>query len=569
MKKVSTIFKTIFPLSILSLLLAVSSVLNAQVEVTTKSLDLESVNKHKNWKIIDAGVDASTQKVFVKFSSASCDIDKSRIGSMTTTTFNGLAWKIDKLIFDNNFTYQTTQSKEYANTFDAIKNNEYVYGKKFNAIMAGGVGTALAGLAMPSGQIDNSFMGTKIVTGLAGIGGFKIGNSSIGIKVGGESGKWSPDNCFENAAVFKIDNKPAKEEKGQRWIPQFNHAIPNGGHILFLTSGVNPDATKQHLIFRKYDGDANVVNDKAFTFDYQCIMFAKEIEMAPGKFDYVFVTLPINYKKSTIKANPANQYEYIRIDGTTFETKHQITITAPHSQWKINQVFEKDGAVYLLGDAGKTADEYQDFSVPKSSDYPNLQIAKITNGKLDYVNVIKEDNIKAAMQNVNGEKVKPEMHLKLADIQMDVVNGKFIYSGQQYEDSKRGDAIINAVINDKGELETLLVKEAEFSKGSIVFSANKKTMYWLVQDVTEYNKWDKKTGTITAKDSKQLLNALYVVTYNFDTKATQYQSLKNEEWGIQYNNTILYNTNNEVVLLGGKITKKAKESEVVFVTVKK
>lgn len=542
---------------------------NAQINFATKSLDLESVNKHKNWKIIDAGVDSSSKKIFVKFSAASCDIDKSTIGSMTTTTFNGLAWKVDKLLFDNGFNYQSTESKSYANTFDAIKNNEFVYGKKFTTIVAGGMGTILSGVAQPSGQIDNSYMGTKIVTGLANLGGFKIGNASIGIKVGGESGKFGPDNCFENAAVFKIDNKPAKEEKGQRWIPQFNHAIPNGGHILFLTSGVNADVNKQHLIFRKYDGDANVVNDKAFTFDYQCIMYAKEIEMAPGKFDYVFVTIPINYKKSTIKVNPANQYEYIRIDGSTFETKHQLIINAPHSQWKINQVFEKDGAVYLLGDAGKTADEYQDFSIPKSSDYPNFQIAKITNGKLDYVSIIKEENIKAATQNINGENVKPDMHLKLVDIQMDVVNGKFIYSGQQFEDGKRGDAIVNAVINNKGELETLLVKEAEFSKGNLAFSADNKTMYWLVQNVTEYNKWDKKTGVITAKESKQLLTALSVVKYNLETKVIQFQNLANEEWGALYSNTILYNTENEIVLLGGKLTKKAKESELVFVSIKK
>lgn len=550
------------------LLIAVMQV-KAQVEFTTKNFDLESQNKHKNWKIIDAGVDKSTKKIYVKFASPSCDIDKSTIGSMTTTTFKGLAWKIDQLLFDNTFNYLSTDSKNYANTFDAIANNEYVYGKKFNTIMAAGLGTALGGLAMPSGSIDNSFMGTKIVTGIAGIGGFKIGNSQIGIKVGGESGKWGPDQCFENAAVFKIDNKPAKEEKGQRWIPMFNHAIPNGGHILFNTSGVNKDETKQHYIFRKYDGDANVINDKALTFDYQCLIFAKEIEMAPGKFDYVFVTLPINYKKSTIKVNPANQYEYIRIDGTSFETKHQITFTAPNSQWLIKNVYEKDGAIYLLGDAGKTADEYQDFSVPKSSDFPNFQIAKISNGKLDYINVIKEEQIKSATQNINNEKVKPEMHLKTVDVQMDVVNGKFIYSGQQFEDGKRGEAIINAIFNDKGELESLLVKEAEFSKGNITFSADKKTMYWLVQDVTEYNKWDKKVGSITAKDSKQLLTALHIVKYDFSSKTAQYKSLVNEEWGILYKEPILYEAENEIVLLAGKITKKAKESELVFVSIKK
>lgn len=422
---------------------------------------------------------------------------------------------------------------------------------------------------MPGGMIDNSYIGTKIVTGLANMGGFKIGNSQIGIKVGGESGKWTADACFENAAVYKLENKDAKEQKGQRWIPMFNHAIPNGGHILFNTAGVNTDVTKTHNVFRKYDGDANVVNDKALTFDYQCLVYAKEIEMAPGVFDYVFVTLPINYKKSTAKVVPANQYEYIRIDGTTFETKDQVTFAAPHSQWKINQVFEKDGAVYVMGDAGKSADIYQDFSVPKSSDYPAFQIAKIQNGKLVYVSVIEEEQMKAAMQNLNGEKVKPDMHLKVVDVQMDVVNGKFIYSGQQFEDGKRGDAIINAVFSEKGTLETVLVKEAEFSKGNLSFSADGKTMYWLIQDVTEYNKWDKKAGTITAKESKQLLTALTVVTCHLDTKNVQYKALINEEWGLQYNNTILYNTDSEIVLLGSKLTKKAKESELVFVTIKK
>jgi hypothetical protein len=556
---------------ILSFALLISAVglANAQLKVTTKSLDLESVNKHKGWNIIDAGVDNTSQKVYVKFASPSCDIDKSVGATTVTTTFNGLTWKIDKLVFDNSFNYINTESKSYLNTKEAILNNEYVYGKKFNTIAGDGLGKMLSGIAAPSGQIDNSYLFTKIVAGFGGIGGFKIGNSLVGIKVGGSSGKFGPDNCFENAAYFKISNEPAKEQKGQLWIPMFNHPIPNGGHILFNTGYVNPDVTKTHNVFRKYDGDANIVKEKALTFDYQCILYAKEIEMAPGKFDYVFVTTPINYKKSTGKLVPANQYEYIRIDGSTFETKHQLTINAPHSQWRINQVFEKDNAVYVMGEAGKNADTYADFSIPKASDYPNFQIAKIENGKLVYVSLITEDNIKAAMQSTNGEKVKPEMHLKVVDLQMDAIDGKFIYSGQQFDGGERTDALINVVFGTNGQLETFIVKEAEFSKGSLVFSKDNKTMHWLIQDVTEYNKWDKKTGTITAKESKQLLTALSVVSYQFDTKSIKYESLKNEDWGLQYNNTILFNNDDEVLLLGGKITKKAKESEVIFITIKK
>ncbi len=552
----------------LALLISAAGLAKAQLQVTSKGFDLESVNKHKGWKIIDAGVDNTSQKVYVKFASPSCDIDKSAVANTVTTTFNGLRWNIDKLVFDNSFNYTNTESKSYANTKEAILNNEYVYGKKFNTIAGDGLGKILGGIAAPTSPIDNSYLFTKIVTGFGGLSGFKIGNSLVGIKVGGSTGKFGPDNCFENAAYFKISNEPAKEQKGQMWIPMFNHPIPNGGHILFNTGYVNPDATKTHNVFRKYDGDANILKEKALTFDYQCILYAKEIELAPGKYDYVFVTTPINYKKSTGKLAPANQYEYIRIDGSTFETKDQITIAAPNSQWRISQVFEKNGAVYLIGDAGKTTDTYADFSVPRESDYPNFQIAKIENGKLVYVNSITEDNIKAAILTVNGEKVKPEMHFKVVELRMDAVDGKFIISGQQYDNGKR-EALINAVFGTNGQLEAFIAKEAEFSKGNLVFSKDNKTMHWLIQDVTEYNKWDKKTGTISAKDSKQLLNALSVVSYHLDNKTIKYESLKNEDWGVQYNNTILYNNDDEVLLLGGKITKKAKESEVIFITIKK
>ena len=551
-----------------TLLINACYLLQAQLQVTAKGFDLESVNKHKNWKIIDAGVDKATQKVYVKFASPSCDIDKSIGATTVTTTFNGLKWNVDKLLFDQNFNNLKTEEKKYSNTFDAIANNEYVYGKKFNTISGDGLGTMLGGIAAPSGQIDNSYLGKKIVAGFGGMGGFKIGVSKIGIKVGGNSGKFGPDNCFENAAYFKIDNIDAKEAKGQRWIPMFNHTIPNGGHILFNTTGVNTEG-KQHYIFRKYDENATVIKEKAFTFDYQCLMFAKEIEMAPGVFDYVFVSLPINYKKSELKVNPASQYEYFRLDGTTFEVKHQATITAPKSKWAIKHVYEKNNEVYLVGWAGKSSDEHQDFSVPKESDFPNFQVAKIINGKLAYVQAYSETDIKSAMVTVNGEKAKAENHLKAIDVNMDVANGKFIYCGQQAENGARADYMINAVFAADGKLETVITKEAEFYMSDLVFTKDGKTMYWMLKDVLEHNKWDKASGVITPKDAKVVLTDLSVITYNLDNKNVQYQSFKNDEWAVNYKNHILYNTDNEVVLVGGKITKKAKESELVFITMKK
>jgi hypothetical protein len=542
-----------------ALLLLAGSTAFAQLQVSTKSFDLESQNKHKGWVIIDAGIDEKSQKTYLKFASPSCDIETSRSGSMITTTFKGLIWNIDKLYFDKDFNYINTVEKKYDTSEDAILNGEIIYKKKFNVISGEPLFTALA---MPTGKVDYSYMFTKIVTGVAGITGFKVGVSKIGIKVGGSLKKYGADECFENPAAFKISVTDAKEAKGQLWIPTFNHPIPNGGHVLFNTGYVNPDLTKTHNVFRKYDENADIIKEKVLTFDYQCLVYGKEIEQAPGKFDYVFLTRTINYKKSTGKVAPANQYEYIRIDGTTFDTKEQITFTAPNSQWTINQVFEKDGAVYLSGTAGKTATTYLDFSIPKPSDFPNFQIAKIENGKLVYAKSFTPENIETALMNVNGEKTKSDLNFNMYDLQMDAVNGKFIYSGR-FENLK------TAVFSETGDLEAFIVKEAEYSKGYFTFTKDKKTMYLIVQDVTEYNKWDKKTGTITAKESKQLLTAPSIITYDLASKNIKYESLKNDNWGLQFNEPIVLDNDDKILLVGGNITKKAKESEVVFVSIKK
>lgn len=539
----------------------------AQVEIKATSFELESQNKHKGWKIIEAGRDAGTNKVYVKFAQPICDMTKSAWTGVRT--YKGLKWNIDKLYFDNNFAYQNTDSKNYESSEEAMLNGEVVFGKTFmptptkigKAIFQGGAGLTR--------NLNNAFMFKSVVSGTAAISGFKITVSEVTCEPLAEDTKTQGTLCGEIPVTRTILSNDAKEEKGQRWIVMYSNPIPNGGNILFNTVGVSADPNVQYYVFRKYNENGTMIKEKALSFQYQCVPTVKEIETAPGVFDYVLVMSPINYKKSTLRVVPANQYEYIRIDGETFDVKEQFQITTPNSQWRINQLFEKSGTVYLLGDAGKTANTYSDFSIPKESDYPNFQIAKIQNGKLAYASLIAENNIKEAIKIINNEKLKPAMSLRVVDLQMQEVNGKFIYSGQQFAEGKRGGAIINAIFNENGTLETVLTKGVEFSMSNLSFSADNKVMYWLIHDVTQHNKWDEKTGIITPKEAKQVLTALSVVSYNFENKEVKYQDATNEEWGVMYKDPILFNSDNEVVLLGGKLSKKAKESEVAFISIKK
>lgn len=553
-----------------SIALVASLCLKAQVEVTTKSFELEGQNKHKGWSILEAGREEGTGDIFVKFAKAVCDIDKSSDASTVTTTFNGLAWTIDKLVFTPTYDFKSTSSTKYASTREALANNENVFGKQYSPIVGGSImGDVLTGMAMPTRPINNSFMFSTIVVGTAGITGFKVATSRISTQVIGQTTKTRGDVCGENPAAFKIDAVDAKEQKGQRWIPMYNNPVPNGGNILFNTVGVSADPNVQYYVFRKYDKTGSVIKEKAFSFDYQCLPTVKEIEKAPGVFDYVMIMTPINYKKSKLRVAAANQYEYIKIDGETFEIKDQFTFTTPFSQWIITCAIEEEGAVYLAGVAGEKNSIHLDFSIPKPDDRPNFQVAKIANGKLVYATSTTEAQSQAAIKTIEGLKSKSPLHYHLGDVQVLVKNGRFIITGQQEIGAVRG-SMVTAVFGVTGELEAFIAKtEKAFSRGRLSFNADGSKMFWLLEDFTEYNDVVGVNGIIPKK-AKVGIGALTVLTYSVnEKKLIKHQPLINEEWAVNFKNPVLYESNSELLLLGNKITKKAKESEVVFITLKK
>lgn len=540
--------------------------LNAQVEVTTKSFDLESQNKHKNWRVGDAGIDSKTGNVFVNMLQPYCDAT----ASYNEITFRGLGWNIDKLIFDNGFNFVESKPMRYKSTEDAIINGENVYGKKYNVILGSSIaGSALNGVAMPKGAIDNSFMFTNIVTGTSGMTGFKVATSFISLKVAGQDTKTRGVVCSENPAVFKVSSEDAKEEKGQRWIPMYNNPVPNGGNILFNTVGVIKEE-KQHYVFRKYDKNANIIKEQTFTFNYQCILNGKEIEKAPGEFDYIFIATPINYKKSKMPLAPANSYQYFYVDGNTYEIKENLTIVAPNSEWLVNHVMRENGATYLVGTCGEKSTVYADiFSVPKPESYENTQVVKIENGKLVYAKSTMNKDFKPAMKTIDGLKSNSNVNFCMPFATLIVKNGKLIYSGQQEYGGIKG-SLQTIIFDGNGKVEAILSKqEKTIARSHLSFSKDGKKFFWLLENVEKYNDINN-IFTLTPKKAREVISSLSVLSYDLESKnITKFQNLENDEWAVNYKNPILMDNDNSILMLGNKITKKAKESEIIFITIKK
>lgn len=550
MKK--TIITTAFGISFLAL--------NAQVEVTTKNFDLESVDKHKKWQFKGAGIDPQSGKTYINFIQPECLASVSSDASYVYKTFYGFKYKVDKLIFDENFNYVETINKSYPSTKEAMQDGIPIFGRKFH----------MGFDPLFPYQMDSSYMFKNVVTY-----GYTRGKDVISHYV-----TLQPNGCSEYPKRFEEVSGANRSSKNETWYPQFNHPIPNGGNILYNTVGVSKE-NKQHYVFRKFDKDLNILKEQTFSFDYSCLLTAKVVEKGPGEFDFVFISTPIEAKKSKLKQNPANSYEYFYVDGNTYEIKEHDFFTAPNSRWAIDKVIRDNNATYIIGGCGEKNNSYADVKGFTEDDYENLQVAKFEGGKLVYIKSVSNAELLKALKFSQEFKINSKVSLKMIGTTLDVVDNKLIYQGGLIQGGNSGYSVMGQaingykylgiqafVINENGNIDGVLSVKGEETNAKVSFSKDGKKFYLFLTDQDKYNKH--KDGMIYASKSKFLVNSLSVITYDFDAKnIAKYQNLENEEWAVSHIDPILMENEDRILMLGYKLTKKAKDSEVVFITIKK
>lgn len=541
--------------------------LNAQVEVTSKNFDLESQNKHKSWFIKGANTDKETGKTYINFVKGQCDVSTTSDASFIYTNYKGVKYNVEKLIFDKDFNYLETVSKKYESTAEAILDNIPIFGKKFN---------------IPYDpffpyQIDNTYMFTTVVT-YGYTAGKDIVSSYVGLKLRG-SESMGLNYCDDIVKRYGESGAANRQSKGEKWYPIYSNPVPNGGNILYSTVGVLKE-DKQHYVFRKFDKDLNLLKEQTFTFDYQCLITAKSIEKAPGIYDYVFISMPLNGKSKAKTVAPYN-YEYFYIDGETYEIKEQVKFTAPNTRWFIDQVIRNNNSTYIIGGCADNNKEYTDVKGSGDDDFQNLQVAKFENGNLVYIKSHLNKDLVASLKTSKEFESNSKVSSRMVGTTLNVSNNKLIYQGRSFKGGTSGFAVVGQpiggasylglqafVLNEDGGIDAVLSSKGENLGSSVSFSNDGKKLHWFSYDMEKYNKF--KDGVMYANKSKFLINSLAVISYDFDAKnISKFQNLENEEWAISHNNPFLMEDENKIIMLGYKITKKAKESEVVFITIKK
>jgi hypothetical protein len=190
-------------------------------------------------------------------------------------------------------------------------------------------------------------------------------------------------------------------------------------------------------------------------------------------------------------------YTYVRVsyDGKLLD---RITFKSPNSLWRVDQFMKaKDGSVYFYGPSNDEKKEYYvnyaEVSGEKTK-WPRFQLAKVTNGKMDFVTSTAMDDFKAKLKAqpdgkkgdpYNGRRVvfteallSPTGDLVLAgqNYGMDR-NAKGQVVGRQYEDlvmfhfDNKGSLVSQYSMNKKKAATSPDIQMFEFSSDG-------KALYW-------------------------------------------------------------------------------------------
>jgi hypothetical protein len=249
--------KTVYKSMALAGLVAIGSSAQAQLKITAKPFDLESINKNKNWYLYTGFADASGNPV-IKLGQSKCD----QVTSGSTVTTYGLAWEFEELTFDKELNFLKSTPKSFANTMEALQ-YEPVWGKTFGASNVSlSAGASLGGLkGSDLGKTFVSFTGNVV-------GGVKVSAIRVETEVKGVMNKQGTAavGCNQYPTLNVLSSESVKDQKDQKWGAAINFSSVGSAVGFFQVSGNGFPADKFNIVAKKFN--SNLQGRKRAYFKY-------------------------------------------------------------------------------------------------------------------------------------------------------------------------------------------------------------------------------------------------------------------------------------------------------------
>lgn len=532
-----------------------TNLLFAQINVEVKTIDLSSNGKSKTSKIVKSTFNNDSKEAKLTFVKTYCDGDESKGYNERTFTAKEVVYNFEHLSFDKDFGFKNLETEKISGLQNAIVKYP-VLGKDFDI------------------KCNYGYVA----------GNQELGQFEYAVKTYANS----------RNGIFYCDQK-IQTQKGSVKI-----ALP--GESLLLSNStkdgvmvISQNSKAETTVnVRFYDHEGNKKTESSFMINYGFAAKSLVLKNENGGEDVVLVVQPSDkfnkygVKIDKIKPNPL-EFEYIRIDGVSMQVKDRFTFNAVSSQWNVEQVIEKEGAVYLFGQASAKVAycgySFGTFNITEGGSFQNsiqvdklenYQLMKVQNGKMDFISGFTPEEMTKVQSLVSGAKGSNNAsgYFRLQEIKIE--NNKIYITGQNtkpsdYDDRKQEFVMM---INETGKLTNLFfVPKSNYANSNMFFTPDGKSMYWAIYDYSEYKinatrlePVQIKLGFLVGGTDHTFMEArknddgpqLQIVKFDL-TKNTAgpLEIFGKDEYTLFDDSPVLYSNDTEVVFLG--VAGKAKE----------
>jgi hypothetical protein len=369
----------------------------------------------------------------------------------------------------------------------------------------------------------------------------------------------------------------AKTDDDNKLFYYYHIEDNNEGTAMILTGekGTKESPVNQmmHFHFLKYDINLTKLADVSVNFETPQIVIANWAfqNESDNQSDYVAVFATTKVKNyvggKNLWGQDPTEYTYVRVsyDGKLID---RIKFNSPNSIWRIDEfVKAKDNSIYFYGPSNDEKSEYFQSWADASSEkmkWPRFQLAKVSNGKMEFTTSTSMDDFKAQLKaQPDGKKGDPYNGRRVAFTEAIVSpTNEIILSGQNYSlDRNAKGQVVGRAYEDllmfhfdaTGKLVSQYTmnkkqKGIEPDEQNFEFSADGKTMYWSYFDNVDSKQVKELDFVVDKPLGVPKMAKINLTTGTFD-KYTEYG--KGENF-VHYNtlNYVQFKQTNKVAFLG-------------------
>lgn len=452
---------------------AISTGTMAQIPLDVKTIDLSANGKNKRSKFVIANYNDKTNETKLTFNTTDCEAD----AGGSSITFYGVNYNFEHLIFGENFQFKAIEKESVLGLGKALEIAP-VLGKDFD-------------IKEPFGYVNG-----------ADRNGCWLQQMSYHVQLYARTGN-TGNFCSQKIETKKTSLKIPLTGEGALYS---NPRVEDVVSIAYKSTPGSESVTVNVRLFA-HDGTEKIKTSFDLNYKNFAANFSK-VAKETGGIDYVMILQPTTswnkygVKVAQTKTNP-QEFEFIRIDGTTMQVKDRFTFIAPNTQWNVEQAVENNGALYLFGQSSKkiemTEYAYGGFSATEAGDYGNMpridklenyQIMKVKEGKLEYINVITPGEMEKVETLIAGAKGSnnASSYFRLQEIKF--ANDNIYITGQYNKpgtlDERKQEIMM--IFDGTGKLSNLYyVPKKNYANSNMFISGDKKSMIWAIYDYSKYD----------------------------------------------------------------------------------